>query len=88
MITIRGGACGGGAADAGEAGIAPVATFGGGRVAPSEPGGAVLVCVCAPGSVKFVVVSADVTVAGAGVSPGALIVALAPLAVEPSCTTS
>jgi hypothetical protein len=39
------------------------------------------------GSVRFVVVWAFVSVAGAVVSPGALIVEVTPLA-EPSCTTS
>jgi hypothetical protein len=39
------------------------------------------------GSVKFVVVSTFVFVNGGGVSPGALMVEVTPLA-EPSCTVS
>jgi hypothetical protein len=61
---------------------------------PAIVPGIVEVAVGAPvfGSVKFVVVSTDVLVIGGviigcGVSPGAAIVEVAPLA-EPSCTTS
>jgi len=85
-VTVR--RAGGGCCDGidGEDGAAGIDTdpLVGGNVDPSEPGAAVVVCVV--GSVNAVVVSADVLVGG-GVSPGALIVELAPVA-DPSCTTS
>jgi hypothetical protein len=58
---------------------------GGGSVPPTELGDAT--ADWPVGRVKFVVVSADVVVAGGGtVSPGALMVDVAPVVV-PSCTT-
>lgn len=58
---------------------------GGGRVPPTELG--VATADWPVGRVKFVVVSAEVIVAGGGVvSPGALMVDVAPVVV-PSCTT-